>query len=282
MDALAEVFRHFSLTAQVFFCGRLCGISPDHDTETAGHLHLLREGCIDVAIPDKTTFRIEEPSVLFYPRPMQHRFQSDEEGAALVCARIDFGNGVLQPVLQSLPSFMCLPLKSAAGMGSGVELLFEEAFGELPGRQAALDRLAEYVLILLLRDAVGRELLQSGTLRGLGDDRLSKALMAMHQHPEQNWGLDRLAETAGMSRARFAVHFREVVGTTPMAYLTGWRMAIVQTMLRRGEPLKSIASAVGYESPSALSRIFAHSTGQTPSEWVAGGRFKRAVGPPIT
>jgi hypothetical protein len=44
----------------------------------------------------------------------------------------------------------------------------------LPGRQAALDRLAEYVLILLLRDMAGRELIQSGTLRGLSDERLSK------------------------------------------------------------------------------------------------------------
>jgi transcriptional regulator GlxA family with amidase domain len=79
----------------------------------------------------------------------------------------------------------------------------------LPGRQAALDRLAEYILILLLRDVVGRELVQSGTLRGLSDERLSKALMAMHQHPEGPWDLDRLAAVAGMSRARFAAHFRE-------------------------------------------------------------------------
>ena len=61
----------------------------------------------------------------------------------------------------------------------------------------------------------------------------------------------------------------QVVGVTPMAYLTAWRMAIVQTMLRRGEPLKAIAPAVGYESPTALSRIFAQSTGQSPTKWVA-------------
>jgi AraC-like DNA-binding protein len=136
-----------------------------------------------------------------------------------------------------------------------------------------LDRLAEYVLILLLRDAVGRELVQSGTLRGLADERLSKALMAMHQHPEQPWDLDRLANISGMSRARFAAHFREVVGTTPVAYLTAWRMAIVRTMLRRGEPLKSIAPAVGYESSTALSRVFTQSTGMSPTEWIAHSRF---------
>jgi AraC-like DNA-binding protein len=90
---------------------------------------------------------------------------------------------------------------------------------------------------LILRDSRQRVLLTS--VQKLSDERLSKALMAMHQHPERPWDLGRLADVAGMSRARFAAHFREVVGATPMAYLTAWRMAIVQTMLRRGEPLKS-------------------------------------------
>jgi len=267
------VFRHFSVSAEVFFCGRLCGVSSNHDSDTAGHLHLLRAGCIEVTQPDKQTLRVREPSVLFYPRPMQHRFQTDAEGAEIVCAHIDFGAGALQPLLQSLPNVMHIPLRSLGGPGRGVELLFEEAFEDLPGRQAAVDRLAEYVLILLLREAVGRQLVQSGTLRGLSDERLSKAVMAMHQHPEQPWDLDRLAGVSVMSRARFAAHFREVVGVTPMAYLTAWRMAIVQTMLRRGEPLKTIAPAVGYESSTALSRIFTRSTGQSPTEWIARSRL---------
>jgi len=273
MDPLAAVFRHFSVSAEVFFCGRLCGVSSNHDSDTAGHLHLLRAGCIEVTQPDKQTLRVREPSVLFYPRPMQHRFQTDAEGAEIVCAHIDFGAGALQPLLQSLPNVMHIPLRSLGGPGRGVELLFEEAFEDLPGRQAAVDRLAEYVLILLLREAVGRQLVQSGTLRGLSDERLSKAVMAMHQHPEQPWDLDRLAGVSVMSRARFAAHFREVVGVTPMAYLTAWRMAIVQTMLRRGEPLKTIAPAVGYESSTALSRIFTRSTGQSPTEWIARSRL---------
>jgi AraC-like DNA-binding protein len=273
MDPLAVVFRHFSLSAEVYYCGTLRGVSSDHDTNTAGHLHFLRAGCLDVVQPDKQTFQVREPSVLFYPRPMQHRLQTDAEGAEVVCVHVDFGAGAVQPLIQSLPSFMHIPLRSSGGMGRGVELLFEEAFGDSPGRQPAVDRLAEYVLILLLRDVMGRELIQSGTLRGLSDERLSKALTAMHEQPGQPWDVDRLAGIAGMSRSRFAAHFREVVGTTPMAYLTSWRIGIVQTMLRRGEPLKSIAPAVGYESSTALSRIFTQSTGQSPTEWMAHNRF---------
>jgi AraC-like DNA-binding protein len=273
MDRLEAVFRHFTLSAQVFFCGRLCGISDNHETDSAGHLHVVRSGCIEIALPDKQTFRVREPSVLFYPRPMQHRLETDSQGAGIVCAHIDFGGGVLQPLIQSLPAFMHIPMRSSKTLERGVELLFEEAFADSPGRQAAVDRLSEYVLVLLLREAVGKELVETGTLRGLSDERLSKSLMAMHQQPERPWDLDRLASVAGMSRARFAAHFHDVVGTTPMAYLTAWRIGIAQMMLRRGEPLKSIAPAIGYESSTALSRVFRQSVGQSPTEWIARSRL---------
>jgi hypothetical protein len=48
------------------------------------------------------------------------------------------------------------------------------------------------------------------------------------------------------------LRFREVVGATPMAYLTARRMAIVQVILRRGEPLKSIAPVVGLREFSGV------------------------------
>jgi len=133
------------------------------------------------------------------------------------------------------PVSMHIPLRSSGGMGRGVELLFEEAFGDSPGRQPAVDRLAEYVLILLLRDVMGRELIQSGTLRGLSDERLSKALMAMHEQPGTALGRGSTRRHCWhVPRPRFAAHFREVVGTTPMAYLTSWRIGIYRRCCEEG------------------------------------------------
>ncbi len=63
------------------------------------------------------------------------------------------------------------------------------------------------------------QLTQGGTLAGLADPRLAKALIAIQDDPALQWSLTSMAELAGMSRARFAVKFREVTGETPADYL---------------------------------------------------------------
>lgn len=50
---------------------------------------------------------------------------------------------------------------------------------------------------------------------------------------------------AGMSRARFAKHFHQVVAVTPFEYLCVWRIGVAQSLLKKGEPLKVVAPSVG-------------------------------------
>jgi AraC-like DNA-binding protein len=270
MDCFAPFFARFSLSARVFYSGRLCGASGDHPSETAGHLHVLRQGKLRLTGPDGRGITLQQPSVLFYPRPCRHRFRADKEaGAELVCARIEFGAGMLNPLVQALPKMMVLPLHEMAGLAPTVDLLFAEAFGKQPGRQTAVDRLAEYFIVLLLRAAMDARLIQGGILMGLAHPGLSKAIAAMHRQPERAWSLDALADAAGMSRARFAVHFRKVVGATPFDYLTDWRIGVSQSLLKRGEALKLVAPAVGFSSSAALTRAFARRMGLTPMGWLA-------------
>ena len=105
-------------------------------------------------------------------------------------------------------------------------------------------------------------------LAALADPQLAKAITAMHERPEQDWTLVELALTAGMSRARFAVHFRETVGIAPLDYLTDWRVGVAQTLLRRGQSIKVVAPAVGYSSPAAFSRVFTKRVGVPISDWL--------------
>lgn len=270
MDPLSPFFAHFALSARVFYSGLLCGVSGDHRTETAGHLHVLRSGILNVERPVGKPIRITEPSVLFYPRPCRHRFRVDEaSGAELVCATIEFGAGMRNPIVHALPEVLIVPLRSFKELAPTVDLLFAEAFGEQPGRQTAVDRLAEYFLVLLLRAAMNSRLIQDGVLLGLADRRLAKAIEAMHEQPEHPWTLEMLAAKAGMSRARFAVHFRNTVGVTPFDYLTDWRIGVAQDLLKRGNPLKIVAPSVGYASSMALNRAFSQRVGLSPTVWIS-------------
>jgi AraC-like DNA-binding protein len=253
----------------MFYSGRLCGITPNQD-EQAGYLHVLRKGTLTVTHPNARQLVLDTPSILFFPRPHLHRLHgSEQEGAELVCATIEFGVGMLNPLIASFPEPFVVPLDALPKLAPALELLFSEASSEFPGRQTALDRLFEYVLVLLIRSAINARLVDSGVLMGLSDERLGKAIESMHKHPEIAWSLEQLAQCAGMSRARFAAHFRQVVGMTPFDYLTNWRLGIAQTMLRKGNSLKLIATAVGYANATALTRVFTQRVGMSPSEWLA-------------
>ena len=111
--------------------------------------------------------------------------------------------------------------------------------------------------------------MESGILLGLADARLARAITAIHKRPERTWSLEELAKLAGMSRARFAAHFRTVVGATPFDYLTDWRIDVAQGLLWRGEPLKLVAPCMGFQSSTAFSRAFSKRIGLSPTEWIS-------------
>lgn len=270
MDLLSPLFARFTLSARVFYTGALCGVVDFDNTRGIGMLHVLRRGRVRVVQPPAPSLDVTQPSLLFYRQPFSHRFEVDEiDGADLVCAFIDFGSGAGNPLLRGLPDLLMVPMADIAGVEPTLALLFDEAFAQRSGREAAIDRLVEYFVVLLLRHAIDARLVEGGVLAALADPRLAKAMTAMHERPEHAWTLDELAQTAGMSRARFALHFRATVGATPMAYLTDWRVSVAQTLLRRGRPLKSIAPAVGYASPVAFARVFARKAGASPVDWLA-------------
>lgn len=267
VDRLAVLLERFPVSAQVFNAGALCGINLLQSDEVHGQLHLVRRGPLEVS-HGGAPVQIDQPSLLLYPRPLSHRFNSDPgRGADIACANLRFEGGPDNPVAAALPAFVCKPLSELEGSGPVLELLFEEAFERHCGRQAMINRLFEVVMIQLLRQLMERGEVAGGLLAGLSHPRLRNALVAMHEAPARDWTLDDLAAASGMSRSVFATSFREAVGSTPGQYLLGWRIGLAQQALRRGQPLKVVAGEVGYGSEAALSRAFKSHCGLSPREW---------------
>jgi AraC-like DNA-binding protein len=268
-DKLSLLLQRFSLSAGVFHVGQICGVLNFAQDATHGHLHLIKQGPAQLIDALGTKTMIHEPTLIFLPRPDAHRLVADDRhGAEVVCANILFGMGGLNPITSSLPSMLLIKLEDLPGARAWLSLVDEEAFCPQLGRQAALDRLCEVLMIHLLRHCLKHGLTQGGTLAGLAHAKLSKALHVMHAKPAHLWQLHELAEVAGMSRARFAAHFRVVTGQTPGDYLATWRVLLAQEMLQSGRALKHVALDVGYGSVTAFSRFFARKVGCTPTVWM--------------
>jgi AraC-like DNA-binding protein len=141
-----------------------------------------------------------------------------------------------------------------------------------PGGPLVIAELAQLLFVLTLRAYVTQSpKSEGGWLKALGDSRLAPVLVAMHRDPGRAWTLENLAREAGMSRTSFTVHFRQVMGVPPLAYLTNWRMHLAERDLRRGASVAEVADAVGYKSESAFSHAFKRATGTAP------GRYRMAI-----
>lgn len=267
-DRLAALFAHFSVRAETFQTGPLCGINSLEPQAGRGQVHLIREGGVEVHHGAPELLRIDEPSLLLYPRPLAHRFVTDPScGAQFVCAHMSFEGGASHPIAAALPPWVCMPLATIPSCAPVLSLLFDEAKSSHCGRQSMLDRLFEVLLIWVLRELMSQGQLQSGMLAGLSHPKLRGALVALHDDAQHEWSLEDLAAKAGMSRTVFANTFRDVVGCTPGVYLQRWRIGLVQKALREGRALKHIAADVGYGGEAALSRAFRAHTGLSPREW---------------
>lgn len=271
MDKLAALLTHFSLHAGVFHTGDLCGVHDFERDTLRGHLHLIRRGPVRLLGASTHPIEVLEPTLIFLPRPENHRLVADEHtGAEVVCGTVLFGGGGRNPITDSLPDVMLVPLARLDGVDALLTLMFAEAFAQRGGRQAVLDRLCEVLIIQLLRHSIEQGLAQGGTLAGLADARLAEVLLALHREPARDWNLHEMAALAHMSRARFAYRFHAVTGQTPADYLASWRIMAAQRLLKRGLQLKHVAHDVGYGSPSALARAFARKLGCSPLEWLRG------------
>lgn len=266
-DRLVKLLNCFELTARVFQAGALCHSANFDAHDGLGYIHLLRHGSLKVESQSEPNFVLNEPSLFFYMNPTSHRLIPQDDNVDMVCASFDFGTGLRNPLFQALSEVIILKLKDTPTLKTSLDFLFAEAAGQYCGRQAVLDRLIEIIIIQLLRDLMNENRLEIGLLAGLADPKLAKVINIIHAEPAQDWTLDTLADVAGMSRARFAVKFRDTVGLTPGNYLTQWRVGVAQSLLRRGKPIQLVANEVGYGSASALSRVFMAQVGLSPSEW---------------
>lgn len=160
-----------------------------------------------------------------------------------------------------------------AALRWSLERMMQELREQQPGCFLIAQHLAYTMLIQALRLYLAEGPKGSvGWLFALSDKQIGAAIGAMHDKPAQRWTLQTLAELAGMSRSSLALKFKETVGTSPMEYLTRWRMLLAGDRLTHtGDPVSLISLSLGYESESAFSTAFKRVMGCSPRQYSRGG-----------
>lgn len=157
-----------------------------------------------------------------------------------------------------------------------LERMRQELREREPGNFLVVQQLAYMMLVQALRLHLADELKGGvGWLFALADKRMSAAINSMHDDPARRWTLQALAERARMSRTTFALKFREVVGLSPMEYLTRWRMMLGGDRLTNSsDSISTIALSLGYESESAFSTAFKRVMGCSPRQYSRRRKLK--------
>ncbi|TXH57368.1 MAG: AraC family transcriptional regulator [Burkholderiaceae bacterium] len=264
-DALLSHMLRFAPVAKMFYSGTLCGLSPDVDGTSDGSIHLLSRGELSLTRQREAPLLVQAPCVVLMPRPLEHRVEGlGAAGVDLMCATL---SDLAPPLSMVIPDITVVDLRTTARLRRPVELMFEEADDRAYGYGAAVDRLLQYTLVVVIRHLVENDMLQGGVLDAMADDRLSAVLEALHAAPGRQWTLDSMATLSNLSRSAFAQRFAQVVGVPPLLYLTGWRMSLARSLLAEGKPVKVVATQTGYRSVAAFARAFQRTAGVPPGAW---------------
>jgi AraC-like DNA-binding protein len=200
----------------------------------------------------------------------------------IIWGLLRFEKPSLKPVTQLLPNLILIKADhpQTLALHNTFQSLASETTQQAPGSELVSNRLAEVLFIQALRAHITStlEMCKQPWLRAIFDPQIGSALKAIHQSVNRAWTVESLAETASMSRSAFASRFKELLGQTPLDYVTEWRMQkAIEFLNRRDQKLIEVAQSVGYESDAAFSKAFKRVVGVTPGEYRQESTARRIV-----
>ena len=195
----------------------------------------------------------------------------EHEPTALVCGHFSFDNERGKLLLDALPAYIHVPnteILHYSWLEAATRFITHEAFEREIGSEAVINRLAEIICIQTIRTYAKKgEGIRAGLFAALRDEQIGQVLGAIHAEPGAEWTVDSMARVAGMSRTVLSERMKEVLGSSPMAYLTRWRMELAhEALIQERTGIPEISESVGYNSLSAFTRTFKKTFGRGPGE----------------
>lgn len=228
-----------------------------------GHAHSLRSDLNTQASPIR------------HLRPQGYHGLMQYGGTEGPCTRVHLGRFRLEhttgsPLWAALPSVIHVRLSETPTWLDTLFAWFQEELTQLDSGYASVcSRIGELLIIQSIRIYVDNLAEDAPTFLGaMRDPQLLRVLNLMHDHIDEQWTLQKLAESTGMSRSRLAERFASCLGEGPMHYLTGWRMKQAAILLAETDlKISNIVEAVGYRSEPSFNIAFKRKFGLPPGRY---------------
>lgn len=297
-DVLSEVLTLIRLRGELVYTAHLSAPWGIRFAAGPAHFHFVEEGTAWVIPSDGDAVCVNAGDLVLLPHGRGHTIAHAVDSPAeaidalaplhfnredltlrvggggapsrLVGGFFGFEGSPLPAITSALPTIVHIPRSEGGAppwLAAISHFLVDEARVPNPGSSLMISRLIDLLVIRALRSWAATQTRRTGWLAGLGEERISRALSAMHADPFRRWTVDALAEVALMSRSIFAQRFAATVGEPPLHYLARWRLTIAADLLRSGGmKVTEAAQRVGYASDAAFSRAFKAHFGYAPSE----------------
>jgi AraC-like DNA-binding protein len=217
--------------------------------------------------------RILQPPPWLEPPVIRHG--ADGARTDVVCGYLHSTDLLFDPELRVFPPvFVVRPPEGPAAdwVRAGVQYALQITHAHDGHAEVTEARLPELLLVEVLRlHLASAPAADDGWLAALHDPVLRPALALLHAEPDRRWTVSDLARESAVSRSVLDARFREVLGRSPMRYVTEWRMHVAEDLLVTTDlPVGAIGRRVGYDAEEAFSRAFKRSHGSAPSVWRSG------------
>ncbi len=280
--------------------------SPETGLEEALHpgaarlllFHLVSAGRCWVALADGERLWAEAGDVIVLPYGAQHQVGGEApaqcipitdllaappwnefpvinyggggERTEIICGYLHSLDPLFDPELKAFPEMFVVRLPDGPG-GPWVESSIRYVAEATRTGSAPASPLARRLPELLLIEVLGQHLatapaVNTGWVAAFRDPVLAPAMALMHASPERDWSVADLASACAVSRSMLDQRFRDVLGRSPIRYLTEWRLHLASNLLSNADlTVAAIAHRVGYQSEEAFSRAFKRAYGVAPS-----------------
>jgi len=261
--------------------------------ERSGGFHVITQGSCYAKFLDQELF-LQRGDILFITRGISHELLSDKNAkiveiqrfhekkheshqenppvTSFVSVRYEVPNRPQHPFFSELPPYIFIPADDIAShhtLHSVVNMISKELEQDLCS-DLILQRLTDIMLYYTIRYWLEKNTLSKpGWVMAFRDTIVLRALETLHKNLKENWTIESLAKSIGISRANLAARFKEILFVPPMEYLAKVRMEKAREMfLKENTTLEEVALSVGYSSAFAFSKAYKRIYGSSPAkEW---------------